>query len=145
MKKHWLIYAFATVVLALMCGTAIARDRSEQKQQKAQNRGQMKKQYRQFQENQRQYAHTYYGQNQNHAMFKPDNRWNNDYDMRIQPGYVLDGEMRRMIHPAPNAMMRGLGRAPRGYRYVVIGGHLVLIDNRYRVHDSIRFELHFGR
>jgi Ni/Co efflux regulator RcnB len=124
--------ACATALLALTCGAAVAKD---------QNRGQSKKEYRQFNENQRQFARTYYNQNQRH--FVQDSRWNNDYENRLRPGYVLDNDMRRMSRPAPNDLTRGLGRAPRGYRYIVIGGHVVLVDNGYRVHDTIHFHISF--
>ena len=142
MKTRWWMTAFAAALLALICGAAVARD---QKDKNRENRGQSKKNYRQFLENQRQYARTYYSQNQNNEVFRHDSRWNNDYENRLQPGYMLDRDMRRMSRPAPYAMIRGLGRAPRGYRYIVIGRHLVLVDSRYRVHDTIRFELNFGR
>jgi hypothetical protein len=144
MKTRWWMTACAAALLALICGTGVAQGQNDKKNEKGENRGQSKKQYRQFQENQRQYARTYYGQHQNHEVFKPDSRWNNDYANRLQPGYVLDRDMQRMSRPAPYDMIRGLGRAPRGYRYIVIGGHVVLVDNRYRVHDTIRFELDFG-
>jgi Ni/Co efflux regulator RcnB len=122
----------AAALLALTCSAAVAKD---------QNKGQSKKQYRQFNENQRQYASTYH--NQHRGLFGQDSRWNNDYENRLQPGYVLDRNMRGMLRPAPNDLMRGLGRPPRGYRYVIIGGHVVLVDNGYRVHDMIRFNIRF--
>ena len=143
MKTRWLMTACATALLALICGAAVPRDLNGKNQDKKENRGQSKKQYRQFRENQRQYALTYY--DQNHDVFGSDGRWNNDYDNRLQPGYQLDSDMQRMSRPAPYVMIRGLGPAPRGYRYIIIGGHLVLVDSRYRVHDTIRFQLNIGR
>ena len=74
---------------------------------KDQNKGQSEKQYRQFNENQRQYANTYYKQHQ--GLFGQDKRWNNDYENRLQPGYVLDKDMRKMSRPAPNDLTKGLG------------------------------------
>jgi hypothetical protein len=145
MKTRWWLTALATALLALICGAAVTQDLNGKNQEKGENRGQSKKQYRQFLENQRQYARTYYSQNQNHEVFRQDSRWNDSYETRLQPGYVLDRDMRRMSRPAPDAMIGGLGRAPSGYRYIVIGRHLVLVDNRYRVHDTIHFELNFGR
>ena len=62
----------------------------------------------------------------------------------LRSAYVFYEEMRRMSRPAPYEMTRGLGRAPRGYRYVVVGGHVVMVDDGYRVHDSIRFEINVG-
>jgi hypothetical protein len=130
-------------LLALMCSGVVAQNGKNH--EKGENRGQSKKQYRQFRENQRQSVRTYYVQNPNNEIFRPDSRWNDDYTNRLQPGYVLDRDMRRISRPAPLAMIRGLGSAPRGYRYIIIGGHVVLVDNGYRVHNTIRFELSFGR
>ncbi|MDR3678167.1 MAG: hypothetical protein P4N24_21980 [Acidobacteriota bacterium] len=142
MKTRWWVSAGVTVLLALACCAAVAQN--GQNRGNDQNRGQNKKTYRQFNDKQRQYAHTYYNQNRNQEVFRQDNRWNNDYENRLQPGYVLDDDMRRMSRPAPYEMTRGFGPAPRGYRYIVIGGHVVLIDNGYRVHDTIHFELNLG-
>jgi Ni/Co efflux regulator RcnB len=142
MKTRWWVSAGVTVLLALACCAAVAQN--GQNRGNDQNRGQNKKTYRQFNDKQRQYAHTYYNQNRDQEVFRQDNRWNNDYENRLQPGYVLDNDMRRMSRPAPYEMTRGFGPAPRGYRYVVIGGHVVLIDDGYRVHDTIHFELNLG-
>ena len=146
MKTQWWVTACVTALLALTCCAAVAQDRNDQNRgenRNDENRGQSKKKYRQFNEKQRQYARTYYNQNRNHEVFKQDN-WNNDYENRLKPGYVLDEDMRRMSRPAPDDMIRGMGRPPRGYRYVVIGGHVVLIDDGYRVHDAIHFEVNIG-
>ena len=143
MKTRWWMTACAIALLALTCSVAVAQNGKNR--DKGENRGQSKKQYRQFREDQRQYALNYYGQNQNNGVFRHDTRWNDGYETRLQPGYVLDRDMRRMSRPAPYAMIRGFGAAPRGYRYIIIGGHVVLVDSGYRVHDTIRFELNFGR
>jgi hypothetical protein len=142
MKMRWRMTACILALLALTCGMSVAQN--GRNHEKGENRGQSKKEYRQFREDQRQYANTYYGQNQKNKIFRHDRRWNDDYGNRLQPGYVLDRDMRRMSRPAPRSMTRGFGGAPRGYRYIIIGGHVVLVDSGYRVHDSIRFELNFG-
>jgi opacity protein-like surface antigen len=143
MKTRWWISACVLALLTLACSAAVAQNGKNH--DKGENHGQSKKQYRQFRENQRQYAVTYYGQNQNNQVFRHNSRWNNDYENRLRPGYVLDLDMRGMSRPAPYAMIRGFGGAPRGYRYIIIGGHVVLVDSGYRVHDTIRFELNIGR
>ena len=56
-------------------------------------------------------------------------------------GYVLDPEFRGRIRTVPSGLY--FPRPPRGMRYVVIGGHVVLIDNGYRVHDVLHFEVNF--
>jgi hypothetical protein len=146
MKTRWWMSSCAAGLLALgLTGSAaLGLGMGGKKDEKAENRGQSKKEYRQLEEKQRQYAQTYYDQHQSHKVFRADNRWKNDYETRLQPGYVLDSEMRRMSRPAPRDMIIGLGRAPRGYRYIVIGGHVILVDNAYRVHDTVRIQLNFG-
>jgi Ni/Co efflux regulator RcnB len=151
MKTKWWVTACVTALLALTCCASVAQedqsrgnDKNHGQSQRNENRGQSKKRYRQFNENQRQNAYNYYHQNQNQEGFRHDDRWNNDYENRIRPGYVLDDDMRRMSRPAPYEMTRGMGRPPRGYRYIVVGGHVVLIDNGYRVHDAIHFEINIG-
>jgi len=144
MKTRWLMTACATAVFTFTSMAAVAQGQNRGQSQRTENRGQTKKRYRQFNEKQRRYATTYYNQNRNQEIFKPDSRWNNDYENRLQPGYVLDNDMRGMSRPAPIEMTRGFGPAPRGYRYVVIGGHVVLIDDGYRVHDAIRFSINIG-
>ena len=144
MKTRWWMTACAAAVFAFTSMAAVAQNQNDQNRgqsQRTENRGQTKKQYRQFTANQRQHANIYYNQNRNQEVFKPDSRWNNDYQNRLQPGYVLDNDMRGMSRPAPPEMTRGLGPAPRGYSYVVIGGHMVLIDGGYRVHDAIHLHI----
>jgi len=146
MKTRWWMSSCAAALLALgLTGSAaLGLGMGGKNNEKGENHGQSKKEYRQFQEKQRQYAQTYYDQHKNHKVFKTDRRWNNDYSNRLQPGYILDPDMRRMSRSAPKDMVLGLGRAPRGYRYIVIGGHVVLVDNEYRVHDTVRIQLNFG-
>ncbi|HLY59700.1 MAG TPA: hypothetical protein VKV95_02935 [Terriglobia bacterium] len=147
MKTRWLITACATALFAFISIAAVAQDRNDENRgqdQRNENRGQTKKRYRQFNQRQQEAARSYYNQHQDHPVFKQPDQWNDDYERRIRPGYVLDDDMRRMARPAPDDMIRGLGRPPRGYRYVVIGGHVVLVDSGYRVHDAIHLELNIG-
>jgi hypothetical protein len=153
MKSRSFTATLAIVLLAFVSIAAVAQDRDDRDHgndnnrghgQIKENRGQRKKHYRQFNQRQQQYARTYYNQYHNQDVFRRDDRWNDDYDRRIQPGYVLDDDMRRMSRPAPYEMTRGMGRPPRGYRYIVIGGHVILIDGGYRVHDAIHFEINLG-
>jgi len=138
MRKRWLMTACATVLIAFTGIAAVAQERNDE------NHGQSKKEYRQFNDKQKEAARSYYKEHQDHPAFRQPERWNDDYESRIRPGYVLDADMRRMSRPAPPEMLVGLGRAPRGYRYVVIGGHVVLVDGGYRIHDAIHLELNIG-
>ena len=142
MKTRW--WALGCVMVFLVFTSAVAPAKDNHDRGNNQNHGQEKKRYRQFNNRQRQRAQIYYNQHRNDEGFRHDDRWNNDYENRLRSGYVLDDDMRRMSRPAPYEMTRGFGRAPRGYRYVIIGGHVVMVDEGYRVHDSIRFEINLG-
>jgi len=105
-----------------------------------QNRGQNQKTYRKF--------------NDSNASTRPlittrtetmrfSNRTtgNNNYENRLNRATCSNDDMRRMSRPAPDEMIRGMGRPLTGYRYVVIGDMWFWIDDGYRVHDAIHFEV----
>jgi hypothetical protein len=64
-----------------------------------------------------------------------------EVESRLQVGVILDHDMRRRIHPVPADLLDRLPPCPRHYRYVIIGGHIGLIDDSFRVSDVIHFEL----
>jgi len=143
MKRQWMMTACAAALIALVSVAAVAKDHGDKGRGRGKdNYGQNKKRYRQFNEDQRRYARTYYDQNQQY--FRQPDQWNDDDERLIQPGYVLDPQMRRWARPAPYAMTRGFGRPPRGYRYIVLGGHVILVDSGYRVQDAIHFDINIG-
>jgi Ni/Co efflux regulator RcnB len=100
---------------------------------------------RKFDDHDRQAARDYYEHHRNDRGFRERDRLSDDYESRLREGYVLDPEMRRIGVPASPELIRGMAPPPPGYRYVVIGGHVVMIDRGYRVHDTIHLELNFGR
>ncbi|MHB8653684.1 MAG: hypothetical protein ACYDA9_07385 [Terriglobia bacterium] len=145
MKRRLWLTACAAALLAFVSITAVAKDHGDKGRGRGRgkdNYGQNKKRYREFNEDQRRYARTYYTQHEQD--FRQPEQWNDDDERLIQPGYVLDPEMRRWARPAPYDMIRGLGPPPRGYRYVVLGGHVILVDSGYRVHDAIHFDINIG-
>jgi hypothetical protein len=48
--------------------------------------------------------------------------------------------LRRMARPVPEDLLYQLPPPPRYCRYVVIGGHVCLVDEGYRVRDVIHLE-----
>jgi Ni/Co efflux regulator RcnB len=98
-----------------------------------------------FDDHDRQVSRDWYNQHRNRppAGLRDRDRLRPEYESRLREGYVLDQNMRRMVYPVPTDYYRRLPPPPRGYRYVFIGGHLVLIDGGYRVHDVLHFELNF--
>ena len=52
-------------------------------------------------------------------------------------GVYLDRDTRRYAYGVPIDLRRSLPPAPYGYRYMLINGHLCLVDTDYRVRDMI--------
>ncbi len=75
--------------------------------------------------------------------FRNRDRLPPDLESRFQAGLVLGPEYRSRIRPVPVDLYRRLTPPPPGYRYVVVGDHICLVDRGYRVHDVIHFELNF--
>lgn len=98
-----------------------------------------------FRDRDRRAAHDWYERHREHPPegFREREWLAPEYESRMRVGYVLDPDMRRMSRPVPEDLMYQLPPCPRHYRYVVIGGHICLVDRGYRVHDVIHLELNF--
>lgn len=66
-----------------------------------------------------------------------------EMEARLRPGRQLDPELRKRMVWLPSELSTRYGPAPRGYRYAIIGGNVVLIDDGYRVHDVFSITLRF--
>ena len=138
-------------LLAVSSGVAVAQGRGNEP-----NRGQTKKAERaaqaqrraeaRFNDRDRQVAHDWYNRHQRNPPrgFRDRDRLPPEYEGRIQPGYVFDPVVRQRAYPAPVELTVQFGPAPRGYRYMVIGGHIVLVDTGYRVADVFRLTINIG-
>ena len=144
--------AGAVALLVLSGGVAVAQGRG-QNRDKPQNHGQAQRAQRQaasqprFSDNDRRVANNWYYHERRNPRpgFRDSDRLRPEYEARLRPGYVFDADMRRQAYVAPVELTRGFAPAPRGYRYMVIGGHLVLVDVGYRVADVFRLEINLGR
>jgi Ni/Co efflux regulator RcnB len=98
-----------------------------------------------FDDHDRQVSRDWYNQHRDNRPrgLRDRDRLPDRYEARLHEGYVLDPYMRSRVYAVPSDYYRNLPPAPRGYRYVFVGGHAVLIDSGYRVHDVIHFELNF--
>lgn len=98
-----------------------------------------------FNDHDRQVSREWYNEHHDHPPMglRERDRLSPEYEARLHEGYVFDHYMRSRMYPVPADYYRRLPPPPRGYRYVFVGGHAVLIDGNYRVHDVIHFELGF--
>ena len=96
-----------------------------------------------FDDHDRQAARDWY--RGHHDYFRQDEGryWRRDWEPNIREGFVLTPDMRRGIRPVPGDFAHRLSPPPPGYRYVIIGDHVCLIDHDYRIHDEFHFELNF--
>ena len=156
MKVRLLMTGSMLFVFALTGGAMRAQDRGQDQDHQDQDRhdqgqGDQHRDDRhgqdhsKFDDHDRQVSRDWYNQRHDHLPMglRERDRLAPEYESRLRDGYVLDGEMRRRMYPVPADYYRRLPPPPRGYRYVFIGGHAVLIDGGYRVHDVMHFELNF--
>ena len=122
MKTLRLAIGAAAVLLALSGATALAQERHGQSGDRDQ------------------VARDWYNQHKDHPPvgFRNEDRLSADEDARLRDGVVVDKHLRRKMHSAPHDLVRHLPPPEHGHRYVVIGGHVGVIDNRNHVKAVIR-------
>ena len=145
---RWIAAMGLTIVFGLASGpttfaskspTARAQDRDRDDH----NRDRDRHDHDRFDDHDREMARDWY-RDHHDAFHRDEGRyWHNDWEPNIREGFVLTPDMRRAYRPVPPGLMRQFPPPPPGYRYVVLGDHVVLIDRGYRVHDVLHFELNF--
>ena len=93
----------------------------------------------QFDDHDQQVARNWYNQHQAHppAGLRNQDRLSADEESRLHEGEVLDKRLRKKVHTAPPELSRQLPPPPSDHRYVAIGGHIGLIDNKFQVKGVI--------
>jgi hypothetical protein len=130
-----------TVMMALSVSTALANQPAAglNDQGRGRGRGAAQAAHMKFDDHDRQVTRTWYDAHQRSlpAGFRDRDRLSPSVELQFQEGFVLDRALRLQVHSVPSALLSLLFPAPRTYRYVVVGGHIVLIDSGYRVYDII--------
>jgi len=98
-----------------------------------------------FNDRDRQVTRDWYQRNQRHvgSGWRQRDRLSPAMQARLRRGQRLDPTLRREMHALPPDLYRQYGPAPRGYRYVIIGGNIVMIDAGYQVQDVFTLTLNF--
>lgn len=120
--RHFLATAFAVALFASVSAQA-------------------QEQHSRFDDHDRQVAQDWYSQHQTHPVrgIRSQDQLSTDQEARLQEGKPLDRELRRHAYSAPSDLRRHLATPPRHHQYMVVGGHLVLVDQHNVVRDVIRF------
>jgi Ni/Co efflux regulator RcnB len=128
------VHRAALVAGFLAC--AVAAGAQDRNQQADKNRQQG---HVQFNDHDRQVTNNWYKQHQARPVvgFRTQDRLAPDLETRLQVGSILDVKFRSHEHTVPADLRRQLGPAPAGCRYVIIDGHVVLVDKRNQVQDVI--------
>jgi len=101
------------------------------------DRGQNNDNYHRFDDRDRREFRSWY--NSHRQNFR--DRLPRDLDSRIGSGYRVGPEVWRYYRPVPYDLARRLPMPPPGYRYVMLGDRLVLLDSRDTVRDGFSFHL----
>ncbi len=165
MNTRWWVGAAVLTLLAASSGAALAQGRGQrpakqesrdqarkgQREARPESAGAARAQGRQeareeFRDNDRELANNW--AQHNRANLPPGLR-NRDrlppgIERKLQRGYIIEPALREQIHPAPPQLVRVFAPAPAGFRYVVFGGHVVLLDPRFRIADIIRVNINIG-
>lgn len=96
-----------------------------------------------FDDHDRQAAHEWYEHHHRDFRDHEGRYWHREWEPEIREGFIFTPDMRAAIRPVPRGLYRELAPPPPGYRYVIIGDHICLIDNDYRIRDAFHLELNF--
>ena len=141
--------ALALAFVAMSGRVALAQERGQDRQPNANQGGQRPNAQPQgktsFNDQDRQATRNWYSQHQKTAGagWRKQDQLSPDMQSRLRPGQTLDPELRKHMHPIPSDLSRHYGPAPSGYRYAVIGGNVVMLDDKYGVHDVFSLTLQF--
>jgi Ni/Co efflux regulator RcnB len=145
MKTRRWMRGCATAVLVLAFpfaqGRALAQEREHDREHD--NDRDRDRDRRHFDDHDRQSAQEWYREHRDHLPegLRERDRLSAAFESRLRTGEVLDLDLRHRIHPVPHELLEHLPPCPEHYRYVIIGGHICLIDEGYHLQDVIHFEL----
>jgi len=84
----------------------------------------------------------WYRQNHDRASGWQD-RLSPEEEGRLRPGQWLDPELRHRLRWLPPDLSQRYGTPPPGYRYAFLGGHVLLLDRDYKMHEVYRVDLQY--
>ena len=137
MKTRMWMVSCATAVLALTLpfagGGTFAQEHERDRD----------RDHRRFDDHDRQAARGWYTEHHDRLPegLRDRDRLSPEFESRLREGEALDRDLRHRIRPVPHELLERLPPCPRHYRYVIIGGHICLIDDGYHVFDILHFEL----
>jgi hypothetical protein len=143
MKMRRWVSGATTLLLSLFLGVTLAHAQDHDDRDHHDHGDQVRDHHDRFNDHDRAQARDWYQHHHDAFRVREGRYWHREWEPNIHEGFVFTPEMRRGFRPVPHDLLVRLGPAPPGYRYVVIGDHVCLIDGGYRIHDVLHFELNF--
>ncbi len=136
--------ALALALVAVSGRAARAQERDRGHDWNSEHRGDWNRDHRpMFSDRDRDATREWYFRNQRH-LGRGWTSWDRlppDMERRLRRGERLDYRLRRRMYWLPADLVRLYGPAPRGFRYAIIGGNIVMLDPDYRVYDVFRLDI----
>jgi Ni/Co efflux regulator RcnB len=138
--------ALAMALLAVSGGSAIAQESGRNwtgERGGRRDNNEWNRPHRMFNDRDRLITRDWYLRNQRHLGrgWAHRDRLPPALERRLRRGARLDHVLRGRMYWLPADLVRLYGPPPRGYRYAIIGGNIVLIDRDYYVRDVFRFDI----
>lgn len=142
MRSRWLIGTSLAASFALFsCAGIYAQERQERQDQRQEERHEhhWDNQHPRFDDHERQEVRVWWDHHRDRPEigFRDEDRLPRDWDDRLRVGFTFDNDWRERLHPVPEELREQLPPPPPGYRYYVVGRHIVLLDRDWRVADVI--------
>ena len=139
MKSRWLAVALAASVLTFFSGAAIAQEHHEQ----TKHEHKWDKDHPAFDDHEHEVVRGWWSNHRDHPPvgFRDGDRLPGGWDARLQAGFELDSDWRHRLQPVPADLYADLPVPPEHFKYYVLGGHIVLVDERnWHVADVINID-----
>jgi len=161
--RKWLVlFGSAALAIALASSAAPAysqgqggrgqdsrNDRNQNNNQYQSDRGQFQNDrgnYHRFDDHDRQTFRSWYESRRRNPPvgFRRGDRLPPYLDSRIGVGFRIGPEYAPYYRPVPYDLARRMPYPPPGFKYVMLGDRIVLLDNRNTVRDGFSFHLNFN-
>jgi hypothetical protein len=134
MTRHRWVMTCSTAMMALAAGTVLALQTAAGAQGRDTTPPKVT-----FNQDDRQKTLAWYETHQKDlpAGFRESDRLAPPLEQQLKEGAVLDRTLQGQVHPVPTDLLHVLAPPPGVYRYAIVGRHLVLINDSYKVFDVI--------
>ena len=138
MKSRWIAVALAAALFTFVSGPAFAQGQPQERHEHKWD-----KDHPVFDDHEHEVVRAWWNSHRDRPVegFRSGDRLPGDWDSRLQAGLVLDSDWRHRLHEVPPDLASDLPVPPEHFKYYVLGGHIVLVDQRnWHVADVIKID-----